>query len=66
MPTKRNPPLNEVSADIRNKLQAAITALEIIEREKEVPMAMVYLALRDLRKVLELIDGIIMRGQELL
>ena len=46
----------ETSADIRNKLQAAITSLESIEMDKTISESMVYLALRDLRKVIEIIN----------
>ncbi len=45
----------ETTATIRNKLQAAITALESIQKNKSAPDNLIKIALEDLRKVLELI-----------
>lgn len=46
---------NESKADIRNKLQVAVTALESIKKDKSISKMMVDSALRDLEKVLEII-----------
>ena len=46
----------ETNADIRNKLQAAVTVLELIKNGKIVPSERVEAALKDLEKILELID----------
>jgi hypothetical protein len=48
----------ELNADLRNKLQTAITAIELMKQGKTVPSKMIETALKDLEKVLVLIDKI--------
>lgn len=45
----------ELSAEIRNKLQTAITALELLKAGKEVPKDFIDKAFKDLEKIEELI-----------
>ena len=45
----------ELSADIRNKLQAGKLALEMLQDSKKVPVRMVELALRDLNEILKIL-----------
>lgn len=49
--------LNEVMAEIRNKLQASITALEMISSGKGVSRDFAKIALKDLHKAAELLKG---------
>ncbi len=46
----------EVAAEIRNKLQAAKTALELIKAGKKVPTKLIDIAIKDLEKVLDIIN----------
>ena len=47
---------NETSADVRNKLRAGKLALEMLRDGRAVPKKMVELALKDLNKILEILD----------
>lgn len=53
---RNNPSFIELSAEIRNKLQAAKTALELVRAGKQVPKDFIDKALKDLVKVEELIS----------
>lgn len=46
----------EISADIRNKLQTAKTALELLKSNKEVPKEYVEKAIEDLEKIVKAIS----------
>ena len=46
----------ETNAEIRNKLQAALTALETVKNNKTAPDNIVNAALKDLAEVLKIID----------
>jgi hypothetical protein len=46
----------EFTADIRNKLQASRVALEALKDGKTVPVNLVDIALKDLDKILEMLD----------
>ena len=46
---------NELNAEIRNKLQAALTVLEALQAKKEVPSNLVKKGADDLKKILEYI-----------
>ena len=48
--------LNELSAEIRNKLQTATTVLELIKANKEVPKELIDKALKDLKKVEDIVS----------
>lgn len=48
--------LNEVSADIRNKLQTARTALELLKQNKTVPQEYLNKAIEDLEKIVKIIS----------
>lgn len=47
----------EIVADIRNKLQPAVTVLEMVRQGKSVPKSLVDAALKDLDNVLGIIDS---------
>jgi hypothetical protein len=56
MPSENNSSLTEISAEIRNKLQAAMTALESLKAGKKVSDQLVETALKDLSKVIKAIS----------
>ena len=47
----------DISADIRNKLQVAITVLESLEQEKKIPKHLVEKGICDLKEVLNILDN---------
>ena len=47
----------EQIADIRNKLQAPKTALELLSQGKDVPEEFIEMALKDLDKMVEILDA---------
>ncbi len=53
--SKNNLLFIELSADIRNKLQTAKTALELLKAGKEIPNKYIDKALKDLEKVEEIV-----------
>ncbi len=55
MHTRLNLSLTEVSTDIRNKLQTAMTVLESLKAGKKVPDRLIEAAIKDLYKVVRLI-----------
>ena len=46
----------ELAADIRNKLQASMTALERLKAGNMIPKKMLELAVSDLSKILEMLN----------
>lgn len=46
----------ELTADIRNKLQVSLTALETLKDGKAVPEKIIETALKDLNKILVILD----------
>ena len=56
MRPKQSLTLTDVSADIRNRLQTAMTALESLKAGKKVPDELIKAALKDLDKVVKRIS----------
>jgi len=48
----------ETKADIRNKLQAAITALELLLKDKRVSTELLEKGVTDLQEIVKLLDNI--------
>jgi len=59
-PTKRidNEKKKELAAEMRNKLQSLKTTIEQLEKEKDIPRAIVETSMGDLNSLEELVDGI--------
>jgi|GEM_PF-3790726 len=48
----------ETSAEIRNKLQAAITVLELLSKDKQVSTGLIERGVKDLQEIVKLLDNL--------